>query len=99
MKIGKRRWLVKISLDQDEPAMVGAEVFPAVGCNVEMTELTREGTDWWSFGLEAFGPAPTTEASLLKAAAYFFHCRMPNFGLPQSASLSYPRWLSRRGDA
>jgi hypothetical protein len=98
MEIGKRRWLVKISLEQNEPAMAGAEAFPTMGCNVEMTELTREGTDWWSFGLEAFGPAPTTEVTLRKAAVYFFDRHTPNFELQPSNSLSYPRWLPRHCD-
>jgi hypothetical protein len=98
MEIGKRRRLVKISLEQDEPAIVGVEAFPTLGCTVEVTELTREGIHWWSFGLEAFGPAPTTEVALQKAATYFFDRYTPSFELLPSDSLSYPRWLSRRCD-
>lgn len=62
----KTRWLRKFDTATAEPREIqlGAGEFgedpikkderPDVGCNVELTSVTREGETWWTFGAESF---------------------------------------------
>jgi hypothetical protein len=95
ISVGKTRWLRKISLDRDFPMEVAATEHPDEGCNIELTAITVDDEEWWTFGFEAFGPPQATAAHLIRSAAFFLARQTPSRSLLLADALSYPAWISR----
>jgi hypothetical protein len=101
----KLRWLRKfdteqvstrapkeIPLDSFEQPKTGSP--PALGCNVELTELQTSTADvWWTFAFEAFGTIYTVERSLHDVAKELSQRNPPDLGAGILAS--YPIWLDK----
>lgn len=62
------------------------------GCSVEITQLTVQGSDWWSLGFEASGDDHRLKTNLLSVVTYIFKSyRGPK--LQAQDSYAYPHWL------
>lgn len=64
------------------------------GCNIELTQLTLEDRDWWSFGLEAFGEESTLIENLQSTARLVSRSYPAEFQLSVGDSFAYPKLLS-----
>lgn len=62
---------------------------PDQGCNIELTQLSIGGNDWWSIALEAFGESTD---NLHVVANKVFQSYDAAF-LQANNSFAYPRWL------
>lgn len=60
------------------------------GCNLELTQLSIGGNDWWSIALEAFGVS--TDNLHIVANKVFQHYNASP--LQPKDSFAYPRWLT-----
>ena len=105
----KKRLVRKYSLDSGSIQEVDAKTArPDNGCNVELTRITTNEKDYWSFGFESFEFGPGTRALRVKefldiAVAAFFtdrtsggnaQIRLPaGVSLMPQNSFSYPQWL------
>jgi hypothetical protein len=68
----------------------------ALGCEVELAEISVHGQAWWSLGFEAVGPASQLHSELQAAAAVVFAQALPgDVELGTSRSTSYQEWLRR----
>jgi hypothetical protein len=68
------------------------------GCTFELTEVVGEGRVWWTVGFEASSAPDTLELSLRACVDRLLEDPLPdNIELPSTASMSYTRWLGRRG--
>ena len=109
--ITKQRCLRTYSLDGDAPEEVdGSQIRLSNGCQIELTKISvsgapREGrtntaadgqapSNWWSLSFEAFGEPDRMMDNLDRIAELIFR-EPPPVPLPQSASMSYPAWLSQ----
>ena len=64
------------------------------GCSVELTTLMVKGSDWWTFGFEAFGDeARLTDALTATASAFFAGTTVAKI-LALAPSCGYPAWLA-----
>ncbi len=63
------------------------------GCNVEITQLSVNGNDWWSLAFEAFGEDDYLSDNLKAVASDMFK-NYQGFQLQPQDSFAYPRWLS-----
>src|SRR6266481_3714212 len=99
--IEKIRWLRKfdtarqfpeeIPLDDKEQPL-GKRPLPALGCNVELTQITlRDDKVWWTLGFESFGTIQTVDKSLYAVATTLATRQPPDLGTGLLAS--YPDWL------
>ena len=66
--------------------------YPEQGCDLELTQVTAAGSEWWTLGFEAFGTEPGLEELLSLAAGELLRGTKPPL-LPVEKSYSYPRWL------
>jgi len=80
------------------PAEASArELVDEARCAVELTEVRTHHGDWWSFALEATGPAGLLRAGLEATAALVFTQVPPgDFELRLADSMSYAEWLRPR---
>lgn len=101
IEVEKKRWLLKYEIKADAtPNEVPKEAFPDDGCNVELTELGVAGDQWWTIGLEAFGPPERINNHLLASLNTFFSSRKKvPCPLLEANSLSYPTWFATIGVA
>jgi len=101
----KVRWLRKfdtaaplpqeIPLGEDEMPLDEQLPLPALGCNVELTQVKlSEGEIWWTFGFEAFGTIQTVENDLRAVVTTLAARQPPNMQMELRAS--YPAWLAQR---
>ncbi|TCM38520.1 hypothetical protein [Kribbella sp. VKM Ac-2568] len=66
-------------------------------CNVELTEVSTIGQDWWTLGFEASGPADLLRSALEATAQLLFDRPLPGGTEPGlDESKSYMLWLSQR---
>jgi hypothetical protein len=65
------------------------------GCGLELTRIVVRGAEWWSLGLEAFGPEETLEESLMTVAGHLFASEAAP-RLEAGDSYGYPRWLEQQ---
>lgn len=91
--VTKVRWLRKFSLDHPELLEVSDDERPKEGCNVELTQLTIAGEEWWSFAFEAFGEPGQVREYLQKVAEHFFSIHPPIL-FQAINSCPYPVWLA-----
>ena len=95
--VAKQRNAQKISLEARRPVAVSPDVFPATGCNIELTAINVMARNdvWVTFGFEAFGASGRVMALLDEVVQYFFAMHGPApVRLDGRDSLSYPAWLS-----
>lgn len=65
------------------------------GCTVEVTEVTVDGEEWWTLGLEAVGRPESLHPELLATVAFVFREPSPDgVTLDRSTSMSYSGWLA-----
>jgi hypothetical protein len=102
--LNKRRWLRKFSisgqiitevpLDIMEKPLDANVVLPFEGCNVELTKVALDGsaeTEWFTFGLEAFGPLHSVLHNLRQTSQ---HLKIGSLSdLSPEHQMSYPAWL------
>ncbi|MFG1818250.1 hypothetical protein ACGFIF_31110 [Kribbella sp. NPDC049174] len=66
-------------------------------CDVELTEVSSIGQDWWTLGFEASGPADLLRSTLEATARLVFDRSLPGGAEPGlDESKSYQQWLSQR---
>jgi hypothetical protein len=94
LEVIKWRWLRKFSLDQTMPVEVNLADRPMQGCNIELTAVKADDHDWWTFGLEGFGPANDVRENLRIVATHFFAKTKPPLSLNATNSCAYPVWLN-----
>jgi len=106
----KTRWLRKFDTAADlreielragqyleDPRAAGER--PAVGCNIELTKVTKGGETWWTFGAESFAfgrPGETIELigkSLLRTMQAL--AVDATIDLSQASYCGYAEWLAR----
>ena len=63
------------------------------GCNVEITQLSINGNNWWSLAFEAFGKEDYLSDNLKVVASDVFK-NYRGLELQSQDSFAYPRWLS-----
>ena len=63
------------------------------GCNVEITQLSVNGNNWWSLAFEAFGEDDYLSDNLKAVASDVFK-NYQGFQLQFQDSFAYPSWLS-----
>jgi len=63
-------------------------------CDVELTEVSTVGQDWWTLGFEASGPAELLRRALEATAELVFNSPLPRRAEPGlDESKSYQQWL------
>jgi hypothetical protein len=97
----KLRWLRKFDTSAQDPSEIPLgddeqplqpQPLPAMGCNVELTQVTVAGADvWWTFGFESFGRLQDVQQSLRSIAFVLAARRPPEF--TNGLGASYPAWL------
>ena len=66
-------------------------------CEVELTEVSTRGQDWWTLGFEATGPTDLLRSELQATAALVFAHPLPGSAEPgPDNSTSYAQWLGQR---
>ena len=66
-------------------------------CDVELTEVSIIGQDWWTLGFEASGPSDLLESTLEATARLVFNHPLPGGAEPGlDESKSYQQWLTQR---
>jgi len=90
-----RRYVVVATDVEELPLDVDEETPPAVGCNLELTQVDVDGhpVSWWTLGFEAFGDIQSAPEAL--AATYAFLQANGAFPPLWGERLSYPEWLDR----
>ena len=94
---GMRRYEVVAAHVEELPLYANEEapVMPAVGCNLELTEVGADGHSgsWWTLGFEAFGDLRSAPEALVETFAFL----QANGAFPRlrGERLSYPEWLDR----
>ncbi|MFN2260399.1 MAG: hypothetical protein ABR601_11255 [Parasphingopyxis sp.] len=79
----------EIALGSDEAPLDGDR--PAEGCEVELTEVTRDGAQWWSVCFEAFGSLDKVKDNLARTMHHLAPLPEP---LATARQASYPEWLA-----
>ena len=64
------------------------------GCRVELTAVQARGQEWWTVGLEAYGPPAELVPALEAAAGELFGSLDVRGGLDADLSCGYPGWLT-----
>jgi hypothetical protein len=66
-------------------------------CDVELTEVSTIGQEWWTLGFESSGPGDLLRNALESTAQLLFDCSLPGGADPSlDESKSYMEWLSQR---
>ena len=101
--VTKRRKLRRYRLTgSKEVVAVPIEEQSGLRCNLELTRISVDETEWWSLGFEASGDEAdeaTMRASLLLVAKHVLAADEPP-AFDAKASYGYPKWLeikARRG--
>lgn len=103
VSVKKKRCLRRFALrpSQRKYQVISGESIVAVsanqsidqGCNVELTELSVNGNDWWSLAFEAFGEDDYLINNLQTVASKVFQNYLA-IKLTTNDSYAYPCWLS-----
>jgi hypothetical protein len=104
ISVAKLRWLRKFDTTAQLPQEIPLDdkeqprkdrPLPALGCNVELTQVRLQNEDvWWTYGFEAFGTIRTVTNDL-RAVATMLAARQPP-DLKEGLLASYPAWLEER---
>ena len=78
-----------------EPLLTSVSVTESIdeGCTVELTQLSVNGSAWWSLAFEAFGKDDDLVNHLQAVASWVFKT-YPGSKLQVQNSYAYPIWLS-----
>ena len=97
IEVEKERRLRRYLIGRDRKITAAHAVeMCARGCDLELTRLSAEGTEWWTIGLEAFGEESFLRDHLLLAAEFVFGSEGSPV-LEAGDSASYPEWLMELG--
>ena len=93
--VGKHRRIGHFRIAGGEATLLGAPAGDGeTTCAVELTEVTRGGSPWWTLGFEAAGPSATLrEAIEATAALVFGDTPSGTPALNVVDSMSYSDWL------
>jgi hypothetical protein len=94
VRVQKRRWRRKLSVETDQSVEVPLEMPIEYGCFLELSTLQVRDATWWSLNLESFGPAQTIDESLRRCIYHFLRKPPPPTRLLAADSKSYPEWLT-----
>lgn len=93
--IRKKRFLLKHAIGQDYRLCPPPETgYPAQGIAVELSELEVRNENWWTFGIECFGPARQVYPTLLEVLPLLIK-GIPGKKLVPDSSMGYPEWINR----
>ena len=94
--VRKRRRISRFPLASGPVAARGAKPGSEPRCEVELTEVSTRGQDWWTLGFEATGPASLLRSELQATAALVFAHALPSSVEPgPNESRSYAEWLGQ----
>ena len=97
--VHKRRRISRFSLAGGQIVARASRLDQEPQCDVELTEVSTIGQDWWTLGFEASGPADLLRSALEATARLVFNRPMPGGAEPGlDESKSYQQWLSQRPD-
>jgi len=95
--VRKRRRISRFSLAGGQIVVRASELDHEPQCDVELTEVSTIGQDWWTLGFEASGPADLRRSALEATARLVFNRPLPGGAEPDlDDSKSYMQWLSHR---
>ncbi len=95
--VRKRRRISRFSLAGGQIVARASGLDQEPRCNVELTEVSTIGQDWWTLGFEVSGPADLLRSALEATARLVFNRPMPGDAEPGlDESKSYMQWLSQR---
>jgi hypothetical protein len=95
--VRKRRCISHFSLAGGQLVARASGLDQEPQCDVELTEVSTIGQDWWTLGLEASGPADLLRSTLEATAQLLFDRPLPCAAKPAlDESKSYMQWLSQQ---
>jgi len=95
--VHKRRRISHFSLAGGQIVARASQLDQEPQCDVELTEVSTIGQDWWTLGFEASGPADLLRSALEATARLMFNRALPGGAEPGlDESKSYQQWLSQR---
>ena len=95
--VRKRRRISRFSLASGQILARAPGLDQEPRCDVELTEVTTRGQDWWTLGFEASGPANLLRSALDGTAQLVFSHPLPGGAEPGlDESMSYMQWLSQQ---
>ena len=95
--VRKRRRISRFALAGGQVVARASEQNQEPQCDVELTEVSTIGQDWWTLGFEASGPADLLRSALEATARLVFNRPLPGGAEPDlDESKSYMQWLSQR---
>ena len=98
--VRKRRRISRFSLASGPIVARGPGLGRQPRCEVELTEVSAAGQDWWTLGFEATGPADLLRNALQATAALVFDQALPGSVEPgPDESRSYAQWLCQQSGA
>lgn len=96
-QVRKRRRISHFSLAGGQIVVRPSGQDQESGCDVELTEVSTIGQDWWTLGFEASGPADLLRSALEATARLVFNRPLTGGAEPGlDESKSYQQWLSQR---
>jgi len=90
--IEKTRTMQKYIFDSKGNISGGFDNFKSDGCNLELTSVSIDNSDWWTLGLETYGRTGSLEQNLKTAFELIFKNQFPG-SLSIKESYGYPAWL------
>jgi hypothetical protein len=97
--VHKRRRISHFSLAGGQIVARAAALDHEPQCDVELTEVSTVGQDWWTLGFEASGPADLLRSTLESTARLVFDHPLPGGADPGlDESRSYQQWLTQPSD-
>lgn len=97
--VHKSRRIARFSLAGGQIVARAPELEHDPQCDVELTEVSTIGQDWWTLGFEASGPADLLRSTLEATARLVFNHPLPGGAAPGlDESKSYQEWLSQPSD-
>lgn len=94
-QVRKQRRLSRLMLASDEIVACRPELRQEPGCDVELTEISAQGENWWSLGFEATGPSGLLRGELAATATLVFAQPVPAAEPGTDHFASYAQWLAR----
>jgi hypothetical protein len=96
--VGKSRRMAHFSLAGGQIVARPSELDQEPQCDVELTEVSTSGQEWWTLGFEASGPSDLLESTLEATARLVFDRPLPGEEPGLDESKSYQQWLTQRPD-
>ncbi|MEU4290155.1 hypothetical protein AB0E63_18200 [Kribbella sp. NPDC026596] len=94
--VRKRRRISRFALAGGQIVTRASQLDQEPQCDVELTEVSTIGQNWWTLGFEASGPADLLRSALEATARLVFNSPLPGGPEPGlEESKSYQQWLSQ----